>query len=164
MVEEKKIEETVEETADLKEQGRKIVRNHMLASMGVGLVPMPIVDLVGITGVQINMVRKLSKIYGVPFSEHKLKNILSSLIGGSVSVPIAGAVFSLVKFIPVVGSTFGALSMSVSAGSTTYAVGKVFHQHFASGGTFLTFNPDKVREYYNEMLKKGRAKATEAKA
>ena len=42
----------------------------------------------------------------------------------------------------------------------TYAAGRVFHQHFASGGTFLTFDPDKVREYYAQMLEEGKTIAT----
>ncbi len=121
-------------------------------------------DLVGITGVQLNMLRKLSKIYEVPFSEHKVKNILTSLVGGGGSIPVAGALASLVKLVPIVGHTIGAVSLPISAGAITYAVGKVFQQHFASGGTFLTFDPDKVRDYYAEMLKKGKTVAAGMKA
>ena len=166
MVEEKQSNDVteIEEVEDPKDQGGKIIRNHMLASMGVGLIPVPILDLVGITGVQLNMLRKLSKIYEVPFSEHKVKNILTSLIGGGVSLPIAGTLMSLVKVIPVVGHAIGAVSLPITAGAITYAVGKVFLQHFASGGTFLTFDPDKVRDYYAEMLKKGKSVAAGLKA
>ncbi len=156
--------EEVTEPKDPKDEGRKIIRNHVLVSLGVGLIPLPVVDLVGITGVQLNMLRRLSKTYEVPFSEHKVKNILSSLIGGGVSLPISSALFSLVKFVPVVGSTVGAVSMPISAGAVTYAVGKVFHQHFASGGTFLSFDPDKVRDYYAEMLREGKTVAANMKA
>lgn len=157
-------EKQVTDMTDLQEQGSKVIRNHVIVSMGVGLVPIPIVDFVGITGVQLNMLRKLSKIYEVPFSEHKVKNIVSSLVGGGISVPVGVAVFSLVKMIPVVGTSIGAVSMPVTAGAVTYAVGKVFIQHFASGGTFLTFDPEKVRDYYEEMLKEGKtvAKSTNA--
>ena len=45
--------------------------------------------------------------------------------------------------------------MPILAGATTYAVGKVFTQHFATGGTFLNFDPETVREYYYEMFKEG---------
>jgi len=38
--------------------------------------------------------------------------------------------------------------MPIVAGAATYAIGKVFVRHFASGGTFLTFNPEKVKDYY----------------
>ena len=167
MAKEKQSEKEVTEVAeaeDLKDQGDKIIRNHMLVTMGVGLVPVPLLDMVGITGVQLNMLRKLSKIYEVPFSEHKVKNILASLIGGGATIPVAATLMSLVKDIPLVGHAIGAVSMPITAGAITYAVGKVFVQHFASGGTFLTFDPDKVRDYYAEMLKKGKTVATDMKA
>ncbi len=163
MAEEKQNNEVVE-VQEPKDQSGKVIRNHMIASMGVGLIPVPMLDLVGITGVQLNMLRKLSKVYEVPFSEHKVKNILTAVIGGGGSIPIAGALASLVKLVPVVGHTIGAVSLPISAGAVTYAVGKVFLQHFASGGTFLTFDPDKVRDYYAEMLKKGKTVAAGMKA
>lgn len=142
----------------------KTVRNHMLAAMGIGLIPVPMLDIVGVTGVQLNMLRKLAKIYEVPFSEHKVKNILTSLIGGGASIPLAGVFASLVKFIPIVGTTIGSVSMPIASGAITYAVGKVFLQHFASGGTFLSFDPDKVRDYYAEMLKEGKTVAANVKS
>jgi uncharacterized protein (DUF697 family) len=146
----------IAEEIDQKDLSDRIVRNHMIASMGVGLVPVPMLDLVGITGVQLNMLRKLASVYEVPFLDHKVKNILASLIGGGSTLPIAATLFSLVKAIPIVGTSIGAVSMPVTAGATTYAVGKVFQQHFASGGTFLTFDPNKVKEYYARMFKKGK--------
>ncbi|MCI5114114.1 MAG: DUF697 domain-containing protein [Candidatus Electrothrix sp. AW1] len=150
-------------SSDAKEKGERVIRNHMLTAMGVGLIPFPLVDLVSITGVQLNMLRRLSNTYEVPFTEHKVKNILMSLVGGSSVLPLGGTLISLTKFIPVAGQALGAVSMPITAGAVTYAVGKVFHQHFASGGTFLTFDPDKVREYYKQMLKEGKALASKAK-
>jgi uncharacterized protein (DUF697 family) len=150
--------------SDTKEKGERIIRNHMLTAMGVGLIPFPVIDMVGITGVQLNMLRRLSNTYEVPFTEHKVKNILMSLIGGGSILPLGGTLMSLAKFIPIAGQAIGAVSMPITAGAVTYAVGKVFHQHFASGGTFLTFDPDKVREYYKQMLEEGKAVAAKAKA
>jgi len=133
----------------------KIVRNHVIGSMGVGLIPIPLVDIVALTGVQLNMLRKLAKSYNVPFSKDKGKNVLASLLGSGMSIPIGNTLSSLVKAVPIVGQTTGALTMPVTAGAVTYAIAKVFTQHFASGGTFLNFNPDEVKEYYAEMLKEG---------
>ncbi|MCP4346392.1 MAG: DUF697 domain-containing protein [Desulfobacterales bacterium] len=164
MAKEKEKKEIMEELP-LTDQGNKSVRNHMLVAMGVGVVPIPMVDVVGITGVQINMLRKLSKIYEIPFSEHKVKNIITPLIvGGGGATPIAWTLASLVKAVPVIGSTIGAISMPVTAGAITYAMGKVFLQHFASGGTFLTFDPEKVKAYYAEMLKEGKTVAAGMKS
>jgi len=149
-----------ENGACAKDKADRIIRNHMLTAMGVGLIPFPVVDMVGITGVQLNMLRRLSNTYEVPFTEHKVKNILASLVGAGAVDPIGRGLMSLVKAVPVVGTALGVISVPVTAGAVTYAVGKVFHQHFASGGTFLTFDPDKVRAYYAKMLEKGKAAAS----
>ena len=53
--------------------------------------------------------------------------------------------------------------MPVLAGAATYAVGKVFIQHFESGGTFLNFNPESVRGYYEAMFKEGQSVAENMK-
>ena len=39
-----------------------------------------------------------------------------------------------------VGTVIGALTMPVVSAGATYVIGKVFIQHFASGGTLLDFN------------------------
>lgn len=158
---EKEIE--VADDENQKEQSDKTIRNHIIASMAVGLVPVPMVDLVGITGVQIDMLRKLAQTYEVSFMEHKVKSILSSLVGGGATVPLANTLFSMVKVVPVVGTAIGAITLPVTAGATTYAVGKVFQQHFASGGTFLTFDSEKVKDYYSKMFKKGKDVAADIK-
>ncbi|MCP4349115.1 MAG: DUF697 domain-containing protein [Desulfobacterales bacterium] len=157
-------EQTViaEEVPD--EEMNKVIRHHVYVSMAVGLIPIPVADFAGVTVIQLNMLRVIAKKYGVPFSKSTVKNILSSLVGGAVpataSAPLAA---SLSKLIPGIGTTAGIVTMPIVSGASTYAVGKVFIQHFASGGTFLTFKPEKVRAYYEEMLKEGK-KVASAKA
>ncbi len=143
----------------------KIVKHHVLAAAGVGFVPVPILDYVALTAVQLNMLRSLAKTYEIPFFEDKVKHLIAPLIGAALPGVVGGPlVFSLVKFIPFLGSTLGAVAMPVVSGATTYAVGKVFIQHFASGGTFLTFDPEKVKAYYAEMFEEGKRVAAEAKS
>ena len=45
--------------------------------------------------------------------------------------------------------------MPVFSGAATWAIGKVFIQHFASGGTFLDFDPKKVKDYFMDLFKQG---------
>lgn len=134
-----------------------LVRMSMYYSAGLGLVPVPIFDLVGITGLQLDLLRRLSNLYNVKFSRDTGKNIVASLIGGGMSYSIAPLLASAVKAIPIVGSVLGAVSMSATAGATTYALGKVFIEHFESGGTILNFDPKAVKTFYEEQLKEGKA-------
>lgn len=136
-----------------------LIKKSMYASMAAGLVPVPIFDFLAVSGIQLEMLRRLSHLYGVTFMEGKGKNALAALIGGSFPTSVTPLVMSLFKTIPVIGSTVGAVSLPLIAGASTYAVGKVFIQHFESGGTFLTFDPEQVRAYYAEKFKEGKAVA-----
>jgi hypothetical protein len=42
-------------------------------------------------------------------------------------------------------------------------VGKVFARHFAEGGTFLSFDPEKAKAFYEEMFKEGQEVAADIK-
>ncbi|MDM8550061.1 DUF697 domain-containing protein [Desulfobacterales bacterium HSG2] len=147
-----------------KDELDRLIRHHVYGSMAVGLIPIPLVDFACVTLIQMNMLRVLARRYDVPFSKDVVKNILSALVGGMVpataSLPLAA---SISKTVPVAGTAAGIVTMPIIGGASTYAVGKVFIQHFASGGTFLTFNPEKVREYYAEMFKEGKNVAGAAK-
>jgi uncharacterized protein (DUF697 family) len=144
------------ETNTSEEEVSKLIRHHVYGSMAIGLVPLPMVDFLGITGVQLNMIRKMAKFYDIPFSKDMAKNLIISLIGGAMPISASYPFASSVKLIPIVGQSIGAVSMPVIAGASTFAVGKVFYRHFASGGTFLTFDPEKARAYYEEMFHKGK--------
>ena len=138
------------------ERASSLVRKHAVAAAGVGLIPMPAVDFAALTALQLNLLRKLSATYDVRFAEEIGKKAVASLLAGYTPVAFAMPAASLIKSIPLIGQTTGVLAMSVLAGATTYAVGKVFIQHFESGGTFLNFDPSAVREYYREQFKEGR--------
>lgn len=157
-MEEEKLE--IRESNTPTEDADRVVRNHVWISLVTGLIPVPIIDFLGITAIQLNMLRRLSNAYGIPFHTNKGKNILGSLVGGSFAPSLT---VSLIKGIPFLGLAAGMFVMSITAAASTYAVGKIFIQHFASGGTFLSFDPEKVRGYYQEMFKEGEQIATEMK-
>jgi uncharacterized protein (DUF697 family) len=133
-----------------------VTKNHALLSMGIGFIPIPVVDFVALTGVQLRLLNKLSKFYGVTFSKEKGKKIIASLIGGYLPVSLGRPFYSLIKAVPVIGQTAGVLAMPAIAGATTYALGKVFVRHFESGGTLLDFDPPKMKKYFQEHLKEGK--------
>jgi uncharacterized protein (DUF697 family) len=119
----------------------KLVDRFSLWSGAAGLIPIPLVDMAAVGGVQLQMLRRLSEIYGVPFSENRGKSILASLAGAvipaSTATTTAVGVGSLVKSLPGVGTAIGALTMPVFSAGATYVIGKVFIQHFASVGRCL---------------------------
>jgi uncharacterized protein (DUF697 family) len=139
------------------------IRKYAYGSLAVGLIPVPIIDLVALTGLQLKLIKDLSLFYGVSFSKEKTTNILASLAGASVPLGLTRGVCSMLKIVPFVGYAATALAMSAISGASTYAVGKMFVRHFESGGTFLNFDMTKNKEYYEEQVRKGKAVMEELK-
>jgi uncharacterized protein (DUF697 family) len=105
------------------------------------------------------MVYSLSVLYNVSFVRNIGSSLIVSLLAGFIPVTFAAGFASLLKLIPGFGSIAGSLSMSVLAGSLTYAVGRVFVQHFESGGTFLDFDPTAVRGAFAKAFEQGKVYA-----
>jgi len=132
------------------------IKRHLLAALGVGLVPLPWLDLVALTGLQVNLVRSLAGIYGVAFSTELGRSAVGALLGGSVPLSLSANLGHLAKGIPGIGWAVGGASAAVLGAASTYALGKVFVQHFESGSTLLTFDAAQVRAYYEQQYAKGK--------
>jgi uncharacterized protein (DUF697 family) len=129
----------------------EIVKKYALYSAGAGLIPLPLVDFAAIAGVELKMLQDLGDLYDVPFKQDMVRPIVASILGGYTSQKIgAGVGASMLKAVPLVGQAVGMVSTSAFGAAITWAIGKVFIQHFASGGTFLDFDPDKVRAYFGK--------------
>ncbi|HVR55828.1 MAG TPA: YcjF family protein [Pseudolabrys sp.] len=154
--------ETTDESRD--EAASKLVDRFSLWSGAAGLIPLPIVDIVAVGGVQLEMLRRLSDIYGVPFVENRGKSLIASLAGSllpaSTATTTAMGVTSALKSIPGIGTAISAFTMPVFSAGATYVIGKVFIQHFASGGTLLDFNPPDYREFIKAQKEKWNSRST----
>jgi uncharacterized protein (DUF697 family) len=127
----------------------EIIKRYALYSAGAGLIPMPVVDMVAIGGVQLKMLAEVGKVYNLPFESDRMRPIVASLLGGYAATRIGyGVGGGFLKAIPLVGPVLGALSVPAFASGATWAIGRVFVMHFASGGTFLDFDADKMRAHF----------------
>jgi uncharacterized protein (DUF697 family) len=135
----------------------RLVRHYTLGGMAIGLVPVPVLDLAALIALQLKMLHSLATLYGVAFRADLGRSAIGSLIGGTLPSALSRSLAaSLAKIIPGAGQTLAAGSLVVLNGAATYALGKVFIQHFAAGGTFLTFDPEAVRDFFEERLQEGR--------
>ncbi|MEI6756839.1 MAG: DUF697 domain-containing protein [Chlorobium sp.] len=158
------VSESVNDTLDRDKRVERHARNHILTAMGVGLFPLPLIDMVALVGVQLDMIRTLAGEYSIPFRKDIGKSVITTLLGGFIPVALGGSLASLIKCIPLIGQTTGAVTMPVISGASTYAIYKVFIQHFESGGTFLDLDPAKVKSYFAEQFTKGKQVAADIKA
>ncbi len=122
-------------------EAKKIIRTHA-DRLGRERAParQPAVCRSALWGRSVRMIRKLARLYEVDFSEQRAKSIIGSLVG----VGTAGSTMNLFRLLPGVG----ALATLATPVASTYALGKVFTEHFESGGTFLTFDPERAKERY----------------
>lgn len=141
------------------EEANSIIKNHLMWSMGAGLIPVPIADVFAVSAIQLDMIRQLCNLYDVNYKDTEGKAVISSLTGSVLARVGARAI----KFIPGVGSVIGGVTLAVLSGASTYALGEVFKKHFETGGTFLDFDPGRLRKLYDEMFEKGKTYATKIK-
>ena len=135
----------------------EIIQSHVGFALGAALIPLPGVDLLAVSAVQLNMLRTLAKIYGVGFIDALGKNIISAVATGGAAR--LGA--SLIKVIPGVGTVIGELSMPVLSGASTYALGRVVSNHFHQGGDLDNLDLVSARRGYKTEIRSARQVAEE---
>jgi uncharacterized protein (DUF697 family) len=130
-----------------KEFANQLVNRFAIWSGVAGLIPMPVLDVFAVGGLQLQMVRRLSQLYSVNFSENSGKAIIASLAGSMIPTTSGLGAASTMKFVPVIGTLTASFLMPTLSAGATYAIGRAFIQHFESGGTLLDFNAPDYREF-----------------
>lgn len=141
--------ENTQHYTDRIKEANKITKRKTIYAAGAGLIPFPIVDTATLLGVQLTMIQSIANLYKIEFKEHIAKSLIGSLMGSITSV-------GLIKIIPGIGSMLGGVTASVAGATSTYALGRVFTQHFDQGGTLLDFDPISSREYFQKEYEEGR--------
>jgi uncharacterized protein (DUF697 family) len=131
----------------------KLVERFSLWSGVAGLIPVPFVDLAAVGGVQVEMLRRVSQIYGVPFSKNRGRAVIAGLAGTMIPATTGIGMASFVKGLPLLGTAVGAVATPALSVGATYAIGMVFIQHFATGGTLLDFSPPDYHEFIKAQVK-----------
>ncbi len=124
---------------DRADAARAVVDKYAKWSFAVGFIPVPGLDLLALTGTHMKMLHEIAKVYGLSYSNNKIRSTLSALISGSFPQTVGRAgMSSMLKGIPVFGTAISLVTMPVTAAASTYAVGTVFVKHFESGGSLLS--------------------------
>ena len=120
-------------TARRRAIAQKIVERHRnYAAMG-GLLPLPIVNIAGVTAINLRMVRQLCALYGVPFRRDRARSMIVGLIGGAVPTGFGAATASTLALLVPASALFGLAVSAVTAGALTRGIGLVFIEHFEAG-------------------------------
>lgn len=114
-----------------------------------GAIPLPVVDLLALSGVQSRMVYELASIYGQPLSAQRFLEVAGTLGLGMLARQAAR---SAVKAIPVVGTVLGSVAGGAMAGASTYALGKAFCYYYSVVQQGHVPDPQDLKRYYSEQL------------
>jgi uncharacterized protein (DUF697 family) len=142
----------------------KLVDRFAIWSGVGGLIPIPVVDLLAVGGLQVQMLRRLSQIYDIEFSANRGKAVIAALAGTMIPATSGMGAASALKAVPILGMLASGFVMPALSAGATFAIGKAFIQHFESGGTLLDFNPPDYREFVKaqKQMWESRTKSTPA--
>lgn len=146
------------------QQAMAVVRTYTPWTAVAGILPLPLLDMAALMAAQLHMLSRISKIYDVPYRENTVKGLVSTLIGTLLSTGVGASLGSLIKGIPLIGPIAAFFAVPGMYSAATYAVGRVFVTHFEAGGTFLDFDPQKMRAHFIAEFEKAKAEPDLAKA
>ncbi len=138
--------------SETKKQADKVVKKHVLWAMAAGAIPIPMVDLFGVSAIQLDMLKQLCKIYDIDYDANQGKNLVAAFVGSTVA-RIGASAF---KSIPIVGMLLGTISMSILSGATTYAVAHVFISNFEDGVGIFEINLEKGEKLFKDAFERGK--------
>ena len=133
-----------------------MIKTHIITGMAMGLIPLPVLDMMALSGVQANLLRLLCNHYQVDFNEQISKCIVSSMIRGALPVLTMLSLSSFTKIIPGIGTLGGGISMSLLVGATVYATGQVFVRHFETGGSLEDFHYKHWQLFFEQQFEEGK--------
>lgn len=151
------IETDMNTTTTRHREAMAIVKTWSQWAVVAGMTPIPILDIVVLSGTQIKLIQLLCKHYDIPFEKKVAVAVATGLIGGTLTSAVAtGTTRVLIKNIPVVGQIFNwTVEPALSFGST-YAIGSTFVKHFESNGDLKSFKSEDMKEFATEQLLKGK--------
>ncbi len=118
-----------------------------------GAVPVPVLDLVLLSGIQSRMIYHLAKLYGQPMDAKRFLEIAGGMgLGALTRQATRMTVVELLKFIPIVGSVMGAVAGAALAWASTYALGKAFCYYYRRVHQGHVPQTEDLKRYYKEQL------------
>lgn len=138
---------TVSEVHELTKQDQcnNLINSASTWAAAATLIPVSGVDMAALAAVEANLIINISSVYGEKLQKYAVSGVISTLLG--TLAPMYGAQLTvplLLKWIPF-GNLVGAATMAGFGAAATYAIGKVFVNHYENGGTFANFDANKAK-------------------
>ena len=139
-----------------KEKAEKILYASIPSAMGAAVIPVPVTDVVVITGIQAAMLIGIAKVYGRVIEARTAKALIAAIAASQVGQWI----WSGVKIIPGLGTIAGGIGQIVIAGTLTAILGYAFVEICDKE---LEFTTENIKEYAKRAEDKAKHVFTEFK-
>lgn len=149
-----RLDDATLELRDLYErQAMPYILSYSSLAASAGAIPIPLVDVVLLAGIQTRMVYDLAKVYGQPMTGQRFLE-LGSAIG--LGLLTRQAIRSLTKIIPF----FGSVAAGALAGASTYALGRAFCHYYRAVHQGHVPKAEDLRKFYEDELARVQASWT----
>jgi uncharacterized protein (DUF697 family) len=113
-----------------------------------GTIPVPLVDLALLSGIQSRMVYHLAQLYGQPMDQKRYIELAGTLGG---SIVFRQGLRELIKLVPYFGTVAGAVACGALAGASTFALGKAACYYYSAVHRGHVPKPEELKHYFNEQ-------------
>jgi uncharacterized protein (DUF697 family) len=149
------LKEAMSDLQDLYEQqALPYVVGYSTLAATAGTIPVPLLDLAILSGIQSRMVYHLAKLYGQPMDPKRFLELAGTLSG---SIIFGQGLRELIKLVPYFGTVAGAVTCGAAAGATTFALGKAACYYYSSVHRGHVPRPEELKRYFNEQLPRAAA-------
>lgn len=129
------------------------IKYYARCAAAAGIIPAPIVDVAAVTAVQVRLVKRLAQAYGADYDDSAGRALISSLVMSYLPARIGyGSIGMMIRLTPIVGPVLGLVTVPGFNYASTFAVGRVFKNHFAKGGTLPTLDLASAKRQYKEVF------------
>ena len=137
-------------------RAESIVKHFALGALSSLLVPTLLAEWVLLPAIQLALIHKLCDIYGQKFVINAAKAKITIFLAWLFTLSTVDSFRVVLRHLPLIGTGWRRVSTALIGSASTYAIGKVFILHFESGGTLLSLDPEKTRQYYSEQFAKAK--------
>jgi uncharacterized protein (DUF697 family) len=136
-------------------KAKQIVRRYAMWAAGGGFIPAPVVNVATVTGLQVSMLERLSKLYDADYSRSTAQMFVSAVTGTTV-LSVGYRASSILRFVPGVGLLAGGATMGALAAASTYALGHVTINSLETTGDLLRVDMVQAKTTFEDALTRGK--------
>ena len=116
-------------------KAQRAINKYALIAGGIGFIPVArFTGQVAVGGLLVKLLDDLCRIYGISFSDHQNKIIISAILGGAHYDWISRYLMKYIRaYSPVLNSAGSLLLRPAVSGLLVYYLGKLFLVHLESG-------------------------------